>query len=222
MSTTSLGLGEDLQQYLLDVSLKEPPLCQQLRVQTATMDEGMMISSPEQVQLLLLLFKMLNARTGIEVGTFTGYTSLRLTLGIPDLQMTCCDISEEFTAIARNFWQQAGVDERIDLRIAPALETLDDLMANGQSASFDFAYIDADKSGYRDYVERCLALVRPGGLVTLDNTLWNGSVADPQDNEDDTIALRQLNSWLYSQQDHDYDLSLVPIGDGLTLLRKAW
>ncbi len=222
MSTTSLGLGEDLQQYLLDVSLREPELCRQLRVQTVSMDEGMMISSPEQVQLLLLLFKMLRARSGIEVGTFTGYTSLRLTLGIPDLQMTCCDISEEFTAIARNFWQQAGVDERIDLRIAPALETLDDLMANGQSASFDFAYIDADKSGYRDYVERCLALVRAGGLIALDNTLWNGSVADPQDNEDDTIALRQLNSWLYSQQDHDYDLSLVPIGDGLTLLRKAW
>jgi predicted O-methyltransferase YrrM len=186
------------------------------------MAEGMMISSPEQVQLLLLLFKMLRARSGIEVGTFTGYTSLRLTLGIPDLHMICCDISEEFTAIGRNYWQQAGVEERINLRIAPALETLDDLIARGQSASFDFAYIDADKTSYRDYVERCLALVRPGGLITLDNTLWNGSVADPQDNEDDTIALRQLNSWLYSQQDHDYDLSLVPIGDGLTLLRKAW
>jgi predicted O-methyltransferase YrrM len=222
MSTTSLGLGEDLQQYLLEVSLHEPELCRLLRVKTVSMAEGMMISSPEQVQLLLLLFKMLRARSGIEVGTFTGYTSLRLTLGIPDLHMICCDISEEFTAIGRNYWQQAGVEERINLRIAPALETLDDLIARGQSASFDFAYIDADKSSYRDYVERCLALVRPGGLIALDNTLWNGSVADPQDNEDDTIALRQLNSWLYSQQDHDYDLSLVPIGDGLTLLRKAW
>jgi predicted O-methyltransferase YrrM len=221
MSTTSLGLGEDLQQYLLDVSLHEPELCQQLRVQTVSMAEGRMISSPEQVQLLLLLFKMLQARSGIEVGTFTGYTSLRLTLGISDLRMTCCDINEEFTAIGRDFWQQAGVDQRIDLRIAPALETLDDLIAKGQSASFDFAYIDADKTSYRAYVERCLALVRPGGLIALDNTLWGGSVADPQDNEDDTIALRQLNSWLYSQRDHDYDLSLVPIGDGLTLLRKA-
>jgi predicted O-methyltransferase YrrM len=221
MSTTSLGLGEDLQQYLLDVSLHEPELCQQLRVQTVSMAEGRMISSPEQVQLLLLLFKMLQARSGIEVGTFTGYTSLRLTLGISDLRMTCCDINEEFTAIGRDFWQQAGVDQRIDLRIAPALETLDDLIAKGQSASFDFAYIDADKTSYRAYVERCLALVRPGGLIALDNTLWGGSVADPQDNEVDTIALRQLNSWLYSQQDYDYDLSLVPIGDGLTLLRKA-
>jgi predicted O-methyltransferase YrrM len=220
MSTTSLGLGDDLQQYLLDVSLKEPALCRQLRMQTATMEESRMISSPEQVQLLLLLFKMLNARSGIEVGTFTGYTSLRLTLGIPDLYMTCCDISEEFTSIGQNYWQEAGVDERVNLRIAPALETLDDLIADGQSASFDFAYIDADKSSYRDYVERCLALVRPGGLITLDNTLWGGSVADPEDNEDDTVALRQLNSWLYSQQAYDYDLSMVPIGDGLTLLRK--
>lgn len=222
MSTTSMGLGEDLQNYLLEVSLHEPELCRQLRVQTISMAEGMMISSPEQVQLLVLLCNMLQARSGIEVGTFTGYTSLRLTLGIPDLHMTCCDISEEFTAIGRTYWQQAGVEQRIDLRIAPALETLDDLIANGQSASFDFAYIDADKSGYRDYVERCLALVRAGGLIALDNTLWSGSVADPEDNEDDTIALRQLNSWLYSQQDYDYDLSLVPIGDGLTLLRKAW
>ena len=220
MSNTSLGLGDGLQQYLLDVSLKEPALCEQLRRQTATMEQGMMISSPEQVQLLLLLFKMLNARSGIEVGTFTGYTSLRLTLGISDLQMTCCDISEEFTSIGKGYWQEAGVAERINLHIAPAIETLDALIAKGQSASFDFAYVDADKSGYRDYVERCLTLVRPGGLVALDNTLWSGSVADPEDNEDDTLALRQLNSWLYSQDAYDYDLSLVPIGDGLTLLRK--
>ena len=220
MSNTSLGLGDGLQQYLLDVSLKEPALCEQLRRQTATMEQGMMISSPEQVQLLLLLFKMLNARSGIEVGTFTGYTSLRLTLGISDLQMTCCDISEEFTSIGKGYWQEAGVAERINLHIAPAIETLEALIAEGQSASFDFAYVDADKSGYRDYVERCLVLVRPGGLIALDNTLWGGSVADPEDNEDDTLALRQLNSWLYSQDAYAYDLSLVPIGDGLTLLRK--
>ena len=200
MSNTSLGLGDDLQQYLLDVSLKEPALCQQLRVQTAAMEEAGMISSPEQVQLLLLLFKMLNARSGIEVGTFTGYTSLRLTLGIPELHMTCCDISEEFTSIGKNYWRQSGVDERIDLRLAPALETLDNLIANGQSASFDFAYIDADKISYREYVERCMALVRCGGLIALDNTLWSGSVADPEIKDDDTVALRQLNSWLYSQQ----------------------
>jgi len=221
MSNTSLGLGADLQKYLLDVSLKEPAICQRLREQTVVMAEGMMLSSPEQVQLLLLLFKMLNAKSGIEVGTFTGYTSLRLTLGIRDLHMTCCDISEEFTDIGKQYWREAGVNDQIDLRIAPALDTLDSLIANGQSGSFDFAYIDADKSGYHGYVERCLTLVRPGGLITLDNTLWSGSVADPEDNEEDTIALRQLNSWLYSQREYDYDLSLIPIGDGLTLLRKA-
>ena len=221
MSNTSLGLGQDLQQYLLEVSLHEPAICQRLREQTLAMAENSMLSSPEQVQLLLLLCKMLNAKSGIEVGTFTGYTSLRLTLGITDLRMTCCDISEEFSKIAKQYWQEAGTADRIDLRLAPALETLDALIANGQSESFDFAYIDADKSAYRDYVERCLTLVRPGGLITLDNTLWSGSVADPEDNTEDTVALRQLNSWLHSQQEYDYDLSLVPIGDGLTLLRKA-
>ncbi len=222
MSNTSLGLGQDLQQYLLEVSLHEPAICQRLREQTLAMAENSMLSSPEQVQLLLLLCKMLNAKSGIEVGTFTGYTSLRLTLGITDLRMTCCDISEEFSKIAKQYWQEAGTADRIDLRLAPALETLDALIANGQSESFDFAYIDADKSAYRDYVERCLTLVRPGGLITLDNTLWSGSVADPEDNTEDTVALRQLNSWLHSQKEYDYDLSLIPIGDGLTLLRKAW
>ena len=221
MSNSSLGLDENLQKYLLDVSLKEPAICQRLREQTVSMAEGGMLSSPEQVQLLLLLFKMLNAKSGIEIGTFTGYTSLRLTLGIPDLHITCCDINEEFTDIAKKYWQQAGIVDRIDLRLAPALQTLDALIENGGSESFDFAYIDADKSAYRDYVERCMTLVRAGGLITLDNTLWNGTVADPDNNGEDTIALRQLNNWLYAQQEYAYDLSLVPIGDGLTLLRKA-
>ncbi len=219
MSTSSLGLSAALQQYLLDVSLREPTLCQRLREQTLLMSEAKMLSSPEQVQLLLLMLKMLDARTGLEVGTFTGYTSLRLTLGIPELRMTCCDVSEEFTAIARTYWRQAGVAERIELRLAPALETLDALIAHGASATFDFAYVDADKAAYREYVERCLALVRPGGLIAIDNTLWSGSVADPENQEADTLALRRLNGWLYAQEDYEYDLSLVPIGDGLTLLR---
>lgn len=221
MSNTSLGLGGDLQEYLLEVSLREPAICHRLREQTVGMAEGTMLSSPEQVQLLLLLFKMLDAKSGIEIGTFTGYTSLRLTLGIADLRMTCCDVSEDFTAIAKQYWQEASVDGRIELRLAPALETLDSLIADGKAASFDFAYIDADKTGYRDYVERCMTLVRPGGLITLDNTLWGGSVADARDTTEDTIALRKLNSWIHSQQEFDYDLSLVPIGDGLTILRKA-
>ena len=218
MGNTTLGLGETLQQYLLDVSLHEPQACAYLRERTVAMPEGMMLSSPEQIQLLLLLFKMLDASRGLEVGTFTGYTSLRLTLGISGLQMTCCDTSETFTEIAQRHWQKAGVDDRIDLKLAPALETLDQLLAD--KAVFDFAYIDADKTNYRAYVERCFSLVRSGGIIAIDNTLWGGDVADPENRDDDTLALRQLNSWLYSQEKYACDLSLVPIGDGLTILRK--
>ncbi|MGD8329830.1 MAG: class I SAM-dependent methyltransferase [Acidobacteriota bacterium] len=221
MSFSSLGLSEELQRYVQEVSLREPPICRRLREQTLAMPRASMLSSPEQVQLLLLLLKMLDAKEALEIGTFTGYTPLRLTLGIPTLRMTCCDVSEEYTAIARSYWREAGVDGRIDLRLAPALETLDGLMADGRAGGFDFAYIDADKVSYRDYVERCLVLVRPGGLIALDNTLWSGSVADPDDNDDDTVALRQLNRWLHEQQEHTYDLSLVPIGDGMTLLRTG-
>jgi len=221
MSNSSLGLSEALQQYLLDVSLHEPEVCRRLRQQTLAMPNASMLSAAEQVQLLLLLLKMLGAKNGLEVGTFTGYTSLRLTLGIPDLRMTCCDVSEEFTGIAQTYWREAGVAERIDLRLAPALETLDELIENGKSSTFDFAYIDADKAAYREYVERCMILVRPGGLIAIDNVLWSGRVADPENRDDDTLALRQLNEWLHSQEDYEYDLSLVPIGDGLTLLRKA-
>ena len=219
MSLSSLGLDDNLQNYLLEVSLHEPEACLQLRELTQALPDANMISSAEQVQLLLLLFKLLPARRGLEVGTFTGYTSLCLTLGMPDLQMTCCDISEEFTDIARQHWQGANVDARIDLQLGPAQQTLDRLIAEGQQGSYDFAYIDADKSGYRDYVESCLELVRSGGLVALDNVLWGGSVADPQDSSTDTIALRELNAWLHAQAPGRFDLSLVPIGDGLTLLR---
>jgi caffeoyl-CoA O-methyltransferase len=221
MSTSSLGLDGALQQYLLDVSLHEPEICGRLRRQTLAMPNASMLSAPEQVQLLLLMVKMLDAKSGLEVGTFTGYTSLRLALGIPDLRIICCDTSEEYTAIAQAYWQEAGVDERIDLRLAPALETLDELIERGESGAFDFAYIDADKVGYRTYVERCMTLVRPGGLIAIDNTLWSGRVADPANDDDDTLALRQVNEWLHSRDEFDYDLSLVPIGDGLTLLRKA-
>lgn len=221
MSTTSLGLSAELQRYVQDVSLHEPEICRRLREQTLKMDESNMLSSPEQVQLLLLLFKMLDAEAGLEIGTFTGYTPLRLTLGMPGLRMTCCDVNEEYAAIARGYWREAGVADRIELHLAPALETLDALTADGRAAAFDFAYIDADKTSYRQYVERCLTLVRPGGLIALDNTLWSGSVADPDDQDDDTVALRRLNRWLHDNAGDAYDLSLVPIGDGLTLLRPA-
>ena len=220
MSSSSIGLDQDLQEYLRSVSLSEPAACRALREETATLAAAAMISSPEQVQFLLMLATMLNAKRGLEVGTFTGYTGLRLTLGLPALEMTCCDISDTFTSIARRHWQKAGVEDRIDLQLAPAQETLNKLLAASAADSFDFAYIDADKTGYRGYVEACLQLVRPGGLVAIDNVLWGGSVIDPSAKSDDTEALRQLNQWLYENSGETCDLSLLPIGDGLTLLRQ--
>lgn len=220
MGTETLGLDDNLKNYLLAVSLHEPEACRKLGERTRSLADARMISSPEQVQLLLLLGNMLSAKKGLEIGTFTGYTSLRLTLGIPTLRMTCCDVSEEFTAIAREHWQAAGVAERVDLRLAPAQQTLDALLADGQAGGYDFAYIDADKTGYRGYVESCLQLVRSGGLVAIDNVLWSGAVANPDDQSADTVALRKLNAWLHAAAPGRFDLSLVPIGDGLTLLRK--
>jgi len=222
MSTSSLGLDDRLQQYLLDVSLQEPEACARLREQTLAMPDANLISSPEQVQLLKLLFKMLDARNGLEIGTFTGYTSLRLTMAMPELRMTCCDLSEEYAAIAREHWQAANVADRIDLQLAPAQQTLDHLIDEGFEGFYDFAYIDADKSGYKSYVESCLSLVRNGGLITLDNMLWGGSVADPENTSEDTVALRELNAWLHDKAPGRFDLSLVPIGDGLTILRKYY
>jgi len=220
MSSASIGLDERLQQYLLDVSLHEPAVCARLRERTLTLRESMMISSPEQVQLLELLCKMLGARRGLEIGTFTGYTTLRLTLGLPGLQMTCCDLSEEFTGIAREHWREAGVDDRVELLLGPADKSLALMLDDGQAESYDFAYIDADKGGYRNYAEASLQLVRGGGLVMLDNVLWGGMVADPSDDNEDTEALRDVNQWLYETAPGRFDLSMIPIGDGLTLLRK--
>ncbi len=219
MVNVSIGLNDTLQQYLMDVSLREPEICRLLREQSLAMEEARMISSPEQVQLLALLCKLVPARNGIEIGTFTGYTSLRLTLEIPELCLVCCDTSELYTSIARDYWARAGVDERIDLRIAPAGDTLKGLLASDRRGTFDFVYIDADKTGYRGYVERSLDLIRTGGLIALDNTLWSGALTDPNDNSEDTRALRDLNTWLHTLAEHD--LSLIPIGDGLTLLRKG-
>lgn len=221
MASASIGLDRDLQQYLLDVSLVEPEACARLREQTLNMPEANMISSPEQVQLILLLVKMLGARHGLEIGTFTGYTSLFLTLGMPQLKMTCCDLSEEFTRVAREHWSGARVDDRISLEIGAAAQTLDLLEDEGYDGAFDFAYIDADKTGYRGYVEACFTLVRPGGLILLDNVLWGGDVIRRDDQSEDTVALRELNAWLHQNAGSRYDLSLVPIGDGLTILRLA-
>ena len=220
MSTSSIGLDDRLQSYLLDISLREPEACARLRAETLEMPDANMLSSPEQVQLLVLLCKMLDAGNGLEVGTFTGYTSLRLTMALPKLRRTCCDLSEEYTRIARRHWQAASVDDRIELYLGPAGESLDRLIDEGFEGAYDFAYIDADKSGYRAYVEDCMVLVRPGGLILLDNVLWNGAVVDREDTTEDTVALRELNDWIHQRAPGRYDLSVVPIGDGLTIMRK--
>jgi predicted O-methyltransferase YrrM len=219
MSNRTIPLDDRLYDYLLQASLREHPLLARLRAETAVHPRVSMQIAPEQGQFMALLARLMGARRCIEIGVFTGYSSLALALALPpDGRIVACDISEEYTAVARRYWGQAGVAGKIDLRLAPALETLDALLAAGEAGSFDFGFIDADKEGYPDYYERLLRLLRPGGLIAVDNTLWDGAVADAADDLPDTVAIRAFNERLHG--DERIDLSLVPIGDGLTLARK--
>lgn len=219
MSNRTLNLTDNLYQYLLDHSLREDGIARQLRERTAEHEWARMQVGPEQGQFMALLAELIGARRMIEVGTFTGYSALCLARALPeDGRLVCCDISAEWTAIGIPYWEQAGVRERIDLRIAPAIETLDELLDNDEDGQYDLAFIDADKTHYVHYYERCFKLLRAGGLVMFDNTLWGGSVADPSDRDADTQAIRDLNDLLLA--DERITLSLVPIGDGLTLARK--
>lgn len=219
MSNRTLNLDERLYQYLLDHSLRETAVMRELRDLTLNHEWARMQISPEQGQFQALLVELLGARRIIEIGTFTGYSALCMAQAMPaDGRLVCCDLSEDWTAVGRPFWERAGVADRIDLHIAPALETLDALITAGATGDFDMAFVDADKTNYLHYYERCLQLLRPGGLVMFDNTLWGGAVADPHDRDDDTLALRALNDRLH--RDERVSLSLVPIGDGLTLARK--
>jgi predicted O-methyltransferase YrrM len=219
MSPKTLGLEPVLQDYLLSVSLREPDVLRQLRAETANHPLAMMQIAPEQVQFMGLLVELINAKKTLEVGVFTGYSSLAVALALPeDGHVIACDVNETYTAIARRYWELAGVSDKIDLRLAPALETLEELLASGQANTFDFIFIDADKTNYDPYYERSLQLLRPGGLIVIDNVLWGGKVADPQVEDADTLALRALNQKL--SQDQRVSISLVPIADGLTLLRK--
>ncbi|WGV27217.1 class I SAM-dependent methyltransferase [Halotia branconii] len=207
-----------LYNYLLSTSLREADILRQLRQETANHPMSNMQIAPEQGQFMALLVQLMGAKKTLEVGVFTGYSSLVVALALPtDGKVVACDVSEEFTAIARRYWQQAGVANKIDLHIAPAMETLDNLLAAGAANSFDFAFIDADKSNYDGYYERSLLLVRPGGLIAIDNVLWSGRVADPQEQNNRTKNIRAFNEKLH--QDQRINLSLVPIADGLTL---AW
>ena len=219
MSNRSIMLTDSLYEYMTDVSLREPPLLLALREETSELTQRAMQISPEQGQFMALLARLTGARRCLEVGVFTGYSSLVTALALPDDgSIVACDVSEEWTAVARRYWREAGVAHKIELRLAPATETLEDLLAQGRAGTFDFAFIDADKTNYLAYYERTLALLRTGGLALVDNTLWSGRVADPEVADADTVALRHFNEVLH--RDERVDLSLLPIGDGLTLARK--
>jgi predicted O-methyltransferase YrrM len=218
MSKGSIGLSDELNAYLIEVGAREPEVLARLREETAVMPQAGMQIAVEQGALLSMLVKLLNARRVLEVGTFTGYSSTAMALALPaDGRIVCCDVSEEFTAVARRYWAEAGIADRVDLRLAPALETLDALLADGGAGTFDLAFIDADKTNYRGYVEGALLLVRQGGLIAIDNVLWSGRVIDPAETDEDTQAIRDLNADLAT--DERVDIAMVPIADGLTLLR---
>jgi predicted O-methyltransferase YrrM len=219
LSNRTISMTDRLYDYLLSVSVHEHPELARLRAETAKLAEHNMQISPEQGQFLALLVRLMGARRCIEVGTFTGYSALAVALALPaEGRLIALDVSETWTAVARRHWAAAGVASRIELRLAPALVSLDALLREGQAGGFDFAFIDADKETYQAYYERVVTLLRPGGLVAVDNTLWSGTVADPTVVDRDTAALRAFNAALYA--DSRIDLSLVPIGDGLTLARK--
>ena len=220
MSSRTLNLDDKLYEYLLANSVREHPAQIALREATRAHPHAGMQISPEQGQFMALLIKLLGARRTIEVGVFTGYSALTVALVLPaDGKVLACDISDEYTRIGKPFWAQADVAGKIELCLAPALQTLDARIAAGEAGEYDIAFIDADKSGYDAYYERCLTLVRAGGLIAIDNTLWSGKVAAPAASDDaDTTALQALNAKLH--HDQRIDVSLLPIGDGLTLARK--
>lgn len=219
MAKQTIGLEQNLYDYLVSVSVREPEILTQLRQETAQLPMAIMQISPEQGQFMALLVKLLGAKKTLDIGVFTGYSSLVVALALPaDGKIIACDVSEEYTNIARRYWEKAGVADKIDLHIAPALETLDNLLAAGEAETFDFAFIDADKGNYENYYERSLQLIRPGGLIAVDNVLWSGKVADPEIQDNQTKKIRAFNQKL--NQDSRITLSLVPIADGLTLARK--
>lgn len=219
MLKPSTPLTDALYTYLLDVSLRDTDLLQRLRTETQQMSNGGMQISPDQGQFMQMLVKLMEAKRTLEVGVFTGYSSLSVALALPaDGQIVACDVSEDYTSVARRYWTEAGVAHKIDLRIAPATETLQKLLATGEQNSFDFAFIDADKNNYDAYYEYALQLLRPGGLILIDNMLWHGAVIDETRQDPDTVAIRTLNKKLHT--DARIDLSLVPIGDGVIMARK--
>lgn len=216
--TVKSFLDDRLHDYLLSVSLREPEVLKDLRAETVQRPGAQMQIAPEQGQFMALLVRLMGARRVLEIGTFTGYSALVVALALPpDGEVVTCDLDADATAVARCHWERAGVADKIHLRLGPALETLDALLADGQAGRFDFAFIDADKKAYPDYFERSLELLRPGGLVAIDNVLWGGRVTETTD-DPRTLAIQQFNERLH--RDDRVELSLVPVADGLTLARK--
>lgn len=219
MSSSTIGLSEDLRKYLLGVSCRESKTLKGLRKETFQLKESQMQISPEQGSFLALLVKVLSAKKTLDIGVFTGYSSLVVADALPDDGVViACDTSEEWTNIARKYWEIASVINKIQLKLAPAIKTLDKLIENGEQGTFDFSFIDADKINYQNYLERSLVLLKPGGVVAIDNVLWGGKVLDEQDNEPATRAIRKFNEKL--KDDDRVLISMVPIGDGLTLAFK--
>jgi caffeoyl-CoA O-methyltransferase len=219
MPLKQIQVEPPLAAYIRSVSLRDSDLLRRLRAETAALPESSMQISAEQGQLMSVLVQALGARRAIEVGVFTGYSSLCVALALPPGgRLIACDLSERWTSIARRYWREAGVEDRIDLRLGPALETLDTLLDQGNAESFDLAFIDADKGNYRNYYERVLRLLRPGGAMLIDNVLWSGRVIDPAVQDEDTIAIRGLNEFIH--RDERVMLSLLPLGDGVTFVLK--
>lgn len=220
MSSQSIGLSEELAQYIHAYSVRTPDLLKQLREETAgTFEAAPMMISPEQGQFFHLLLKLIKAKRVLEVGTFTGYSSSVMAMALPgDGSVTCCDTSYDWTRLAIKYWQLLEIEHKISLRIAPALETLDQLLHEPDFVPFDFILIDADKTNHLNYYERSLQLVRPGGLIAIDNVLWHGKVIDDNEQEESTVSIRKLNEHIYN--DDRVEICMLPVGDGLTLVMK--
>lgn len=219
MSSDTIELNQSLRDYLINVSVKEPGVLKDLREETLQLDEFQMQISPEQGSFLSFLVKLINAKHTLDIGVFTGYSSLVVALQLPQNgYVTACDTNEEWTEIAQKYWKEAKVEDKIDLHIAPAVETLEKLISNGNEGLYDFSFIDADKINYKHYFEQSLTLVRKGGVIAIDNVLWGGRVLDNSDTEPATRAIREFNSKLY--EDDRVAISMIPIGDGLTLAQK--
>lgn len=219
MSARTVAMTDKLYEYMLDISLREPDVMKELRAETQKQPMARMQISPEHAQFMQFLIRITGAKKCIEIGTFTGYSALAVALALPKKgKLVCLDISEEYTDVGKPFWEKAGVAKKIDLRIGPAKKSLNKMIKKGEADKYDFAFIDADKPAYPDYFERCLTLLRPGGVLGFDNVFMQGNVADPETTSENAIAMRAFNAML--KDDARVDISMIPIGDGLTLARK--